>query len=103
MGLTEIKLLWDVASAAFGFVQGHAQSQPAQCYEKPPIVVPMSTDPDAGASLVYYIVDKDYCDQVSEQEWKEIGQPLYDAYEGHHSKSAICKSIVSMKERKSTH
>lgn len=101
MDAVTIKLAVDVVNFAFRLFNWPSHSLPQQSIEPvAPIIFNRSTDPDAMNPLVYQVAEKEYCDQVSAQEWKELGQPIYDAYEGHHSKSSVCKSLVMAKNFK---
>ncbi len=88
--LSEAKIIFDILSAAVSFFHGPTHSQNT-CTEP---------EPKSNTILIYAVSEKEYCDQVSEQEWKDVGQSMYDAFEGHHSKSDICKGIVKARERK---
>lgn len=83
-----------------GFVLGLLNSpspkkELPQCVEQPKAEVQQIT---LDRQRVYenpFQDDRDYCSEVSAEQWERVGQSLYDAFEGTRSKNEICKSLIA--------
>ena len=80
MGISDMIM---VANFLIGFFSGPEKTREyQQCVEAPKIVYP-AREPE-----------RDWCKDVAAEEWNRVGQPMFEAFEGHRSKNEICKSLT---------